>query len=224
MPRTAATTPTTDAWAWLLISCKPSTSVRVIAAIAAAISIRAEATRPSNIAGRRSRATASPVTIRSSGRPSGLVGSVGPVDLVYWPARPGVAVAPSGPAGGVPACAGPYPGAGEAGGACPAGGFPTGYCPAGACPAEVEPDFIPVPGAANGFEGAIHGRLVRMDIDAFVAVHAARWDRLKYLLKQRRLSGGQADELVGHYQATATHLSQLRTHAPDPNLVTRLSA
>lgn len=87
-----------------------------------------------------------------------------------------------------------------------------------------EPELIGVPGAANGFEGAIHGRLVPMDIDAFVAVHAARWDRLRYLLKQRRLSGGQADELVGHYQATATHLSQVRTHAPDPNLVTRLSA
>lgn len=63
-----------------------------------------------------------------------------------------------------------------------------------------------------------------MDIDAFVAVHAPRWDRLKQLLRQRRLTGRQADELVGHYQATATHLSQVRTNAPDPNLVTRLSS
>src|SRR5699024_11111219 len=188
IPSTAATTPTTHAWAWFSISCRPSTNVRVTTAIAAATPIRPEATRPSNIDGRRSRAHASPVMIRSSGSTSGLVGSVGPVDLVYWPARPGGAVAPCGPAGGVPAYPGPYPGAGEAGGACPTGacptgGCPTGYCPAGACPVGAGSELSGVPGAASGLEGTIHGRLVPMDIDAFVAVHAARWDRLRYLLK-----------------------------------------
>src|SRR5699024_10221670 len=187
---------------------------------AAAMSLRAEATRPNSLAGRRSRATASPVTIRSSGRPRGLVGSVGPVEVVYWPAYAGVAVVTGGPEGaGGPGYAAPWPGA-----AGPAGGGPAVVWPAVVWPAGAAPGVIPDPGAAYGFEGAIHGRLVRMDIDAFVAVHASRWDRLQYLLKQRRLNGAQADELVAHYQATATHLSQVRTHAPDPNLVTRLSA
>ena len=35
-----------------------------------------------------------------------------------------------------------------------------------------------------------------MDLDAFVAVHAAEWDRLDRLSRRRRLSGEEADELV----------------------------
>ncbi|WP_089775261.1 stage II sporulation protein M [Ruania alba] len=62
-----------------------------------------------------------------------------------------------------------------------------------------------------------------MDIDAFVAVNAARWDRLDTLVRARRRTGAEADELVQLYQLTATHLSKVRTSAPDPTVVTRLS-
>ncbi|HLS15420.1 MAG TPA: stage II sporulation protein M [Beutenbergiaceae bacterium] len=62
-----------------------------------------------------------------------------------------------------------------------------------------------------------------MDVDAFVALNAGRWARLRELLRRRQLSGAECDELISHYQATATHLSQLRTAAPDPGLVSRLS-
>jgi len=62
-----------------------------------------------------------------------------------------------------------------------------------------------------------------VDIDAFVARHAGEWRRLEELVARRRLSGAEADELVGLYQRTATHLSVLRTRSPDPALVGRLS-
>lgn len=62
-----------------------------------------------------------------------------------------------------------------------------------------------------------------VDVDAFAAVHEAQWGRLRQLTAQRRLTGAEADELVALYQAVAGHLSQLRTHAPDPDLVGRLS-
>lgn len=62
-----------------------------------------------------------------------------------------------------------------------------------------------------------------MDIDAFTAVHAAEWDRLKELASRRRLDGAESDELVRLYQTVATHLSTVRSAAPDPALVTRLS-
>nr|WP_216645557.1 stage II sporulation protein M [Isoptericola halotolerans] len=60
-------------------------------------------------------------------------------------------------------------------------------------------------------------------MDAFTAVHRPEWDRLDRLAKQRRLDGAEADELVRLYQAVATHLSTVRSAAPDPVLVTRLS-
>ncbi len=62
-----------------------------------------------------------------------------------------------------------------------------------------------------------------MDLDAFSAVHSAAWDRLAVLVKRRRLDGAEADELVRLYQEVATHLSTVRSAAPDPVLVTRLS-
>lgn len=62
-----------------------------------------------------------------------------------------------------------------------------------------------------------------MDVDAFVALNAPRWARLRALLRRRRLTGAEVDELVTHYQTTATHLSQLRSSAPDPALISRLS-
>lgn len=63
-----------------------------------------------------------------------------------------------------------------------------------------------------------------MDTDAFAAVHRDRWARLDALARRRRLTGPEADELVWLYQLTATHLSAIRSAAPDPELVTRLSA
>lgn len=62
-----------------------------------------------------------------------------------------------------------------------------------------------------------------MDLDAFTAVHSDEWDRLRQLIRKRRLDGAEADELVRLYQAVATHLSTVRSAAPDPVLVTRLS-
>lgn len=64
-----------------------------------------------------------------------------------------------------------------------------------------------------------------MDIDVFVAAHDAEWARLAELVKRGgRLSGAEADELVVLYQRAATHLSIVRSIAPDPALIGRLSA
>src|SRR5450631_547755 len=64
-----------------------------------------------------------------------------------------------------------------------------------------------------------------MDIDAFVASHRGEWDRLDQLSRRSgRLDGAEADELVDLYQRTATHLSAVRSAAPDPALVGRLSS
>lgn len=62
-----------------------------------------------------------------------------------------------------------------------------------------------------------------MDVDAYAAAHRAEWERLEVLLRRSRLSGAEADELVALYQRTATHLSVIRSAAPDPALVGRLS-
>ena len=62
-----------------------------------------------------------------------------------------------------------------------------------------------------------------MDLDAFSAVHAASWARLDALAKQRRLTGAESDELVRLYQEVATHLSTVRSVAPDPAVVSQLS-
>lgn len=62
-----------------------------------------------------------------------------------------------------------------------------------------------------------------MDLDAFSAVHEPAWRRLEQLSGRRRLTGAEADELVRLYQEVATHLSVVRSAAPDPSLVSRLS-
>ncbi|OPC82720.1 hypothetical protein B4N89_18800 [Embleya scabrispora] len=63
-----------------------------------------------------------------------------------------------------------------------------------------------------------------MDVDVFVAVHRHEWERLEQLTRRRRrLSGPEVDELVTLYRRTATHLSTIRSAAPDPVLVGRLS-
>lgn len=64
-----------------------------------------------------------------------------------------------------------------------------------------------------------------MDVDAFARAHRPEWDRLAELLRRARsLRGAEVDELVTLYQRTSTQLSLLRSAAPDPALVERLSA
>jgi len=63
-----------------------------------------------------------------------------------------------------------------------------------------------------------------VDLDAFSAVHGATWARLDELAgRKRRLTGAESDELVRLYQEVATHLSTVRSVAPDPAVVSRLS-
>ena len=64
----------------------------------------------------------------------------------------------------------------------------------------------------------------RLDLDAYVAAHSWSWARLEELVRQRRRSGAEADELVDRYQQVATHLSVVRTSAPDGELVAYLSS
>src|SRR5215813_13039862 len=62
-----------------------------------------------------------------------------------------------------------------------------------------------------------------MDLDAYVAEHAAQWRRLEHLSGKRRLGAPEVDELISLYQRTGTHLSVIRSRSPDPALVARLS-
>ena len=63
-----------------------------------------------------------------------------------------------------------------------------------------------------------------MDLDAYVHAHAHEWQRLEELTRRRRLTGGESDEFVDRYQRVATHLSVVRTSAPDAALVAYLSS
>src|SRR5690625_4261575 len=69
----------------------------------------------------------------------------------------------------------------------------------------------------------IYGRVALVDVDALVAVKSEQWSRLEELAGKRHLSGGEADELIGLYQSTAADLSTLRSLAPEPALIDRLS-
>lgn len=62
-----------------------------------------------------------------------------------------------------------------------------------------------------------------MDVDAYASAHRGDWQRLEVLLRRRRLTGAETDELVTLYQRTATHLSTIRSASPDPALVATLS-
>ncbi|MGH8866679.1 MAG: stage II sporulation protein M [Actinomycetes bacterium] len=64
-----------------------------------------------------------------------------------------------------------------------------------------------------------------MDVDAYVAAHRGEWQRLEQLVNRRgRLDGAEVDELVALYQRAGTHLSVIRSSAPDAALVGRLSS
>jgi uncharacterized membrane protein SpoIIM required for sporulation len=66
-----------------------------------------------------------------------------------------------------------------------------------------------------------------VDLDAFVSARSPQWARLGVLSRRarrpRRLTGDELDELVLLYQRAATDLSVIRSSAPDPVLVGRLS-
>lgn len=62
-----------------------------------------------------------------------------------------------------------------------------------------------------------------MDLEAYSAAHADEWDRLAALAKKRRLTGREADELVGRYQAGISQLSAIKTTAGSTALGDRLS-
>ncbi|MDO5661992.1 MAG: stage II sporulation protein M [Brachybacterium sp.] len=62
-----------------------------------------------------------------------------------------------------------------------------------------------------------------MDTDAFIAVNRPAWDRLAALLRIRHLDAAQIDDLIDLHQRTAGHLSTVRSTAPDPVLIARLS-
>ncbi len=63
-----------------------------------------------------------------------------------------------------------------------------------------------------------------MDLDAYVNAHVQDWRRLEELTKARGLTGAESDEFVERYQQVATHLSVVRTSAPDAALVAYLSS
>lgn len=63
-----------------------------------------------------------------------------------------------------------------------------------------------------------------MDLDAYVLANGHEWARLEELVGRRRLSGPEIDEFVERYQRVATHLSVIRSSAPDPSLVAYLSS
>lgn len=48
-----------------------------------------------------------------------------------------------------------------------------------------------------------------MDLDAYAAAHAAEWDRLGRLARQRRLSGREIDELIDRYRSGASQLAAM---------------
>jgi uncharacterized membrane protein SpoIIM required for sporulation len=62
-----------------------------------------------------------------------------------------------------------------------------------------------------------------VDVDAFVREHGPTWERLAQLVGKRRLTGAEVTELVDLYQRTGTHLSMVRSAAPDPVVVGRLT-
>jgi uncharacterized membrane protein SpoIIM required for sporulation len=84
-----------------------------------------------------------------------------------------------------------------------------------------------VPGRAEENPGRIEQNGSRVDLDAYVAAHADTWRRLEQLTRRvarpRRLGGAEVDELVELYQRAATHLSVVRSAAPDAAVVARLS-
>jgi uncharacterized membrane protein SpoIIM required for sporulation len=62
-----------------------------------------------------------------------------------------------------------------------------------------------------------------VDIDAFVAHRAPAWTRLETLATKRRLSGAEADELIGLYRSASSDLALVQSRTPDAALAAQLS-
>ncbi len=60
-------------------------------------------------------------------------------------------------------------------------------------------------------------------MDAFTLVNQRDWDRLDELVKKRRLTGAESDEMLVLYQRVSTHLSMIRSIAPESQLSASLS-
>jgi uncharacterized membrane protein SpoIIM required for sporulation len=69
-----------------------------------------------------------------------------------------------------------------------------------------------------------HAYDIGVDLDAYVIAHSSEWARLEKLVGRGKLSGAESDEFVERYQQVATHLSVVRTSAPDASLVAYLSS
>ena len=63
-----------------------------------------------------------------------------------------------------------------------------------------------------------------MDLEAFVAANSPTWKELDRLTRSSRLSPEQATRFVDLYERSLTHLSIMRSNAPDPTLVMSLSS
>jgi len=63
-----------------------------------------------------------------------------------------------------------------------------------------------------------------VDLDAYVQAHHHEWQRLEELTRRGALTGPESDELMDRYQQVATHLSVVRSQAPDASLVAYLSS
>jgi uncharacterized membrane protein SpoIIM required for sporulation len=62
-----------------------------------------------------------------------------------------------------------------------------------------------------------------VDLDAYVIERTPEWERLDLLSRKRKLTAAEADELVVLYQRATTHLSVIRSRAPDPVVLANLS-
>ncbi|QGN56613.1 stage II sporulation protein M [Nostocoides sp. HKS02] len=62
-----------------------------------------------------------------------------------------------------------------------------------------------------------------MDLDAYAAARGRQWGRLEELVRRRRLTGAEGDELLDLYQRVSTDLSVVRSASPDPSVVSYLS-
>jgi uncharacterized membrane protein SpoIIM required for sporulation len=66
-----------------------------------------------------------------------------------------------------------------------------------------------------------------VDLDALAAARAAEWQRLGELSSRRRLTGAEADELVGLYQSASADLAEIKSaagRAPQGDVVSTLLA
>ncbi|MEU4597954.1 stage II sporulation protein M [Nocardia sp. NPDC023988] len=63
-----------------------------------------------------------------------------------------------------------------------------------------------------------------MDTDAYSWARQRSWYRLDQLVRQRRLTGAEADELIALYRSASQQLAKLQGHRADPEVLAGLSA